>query len=303
MAPENTTTIKKEAPQWKGYLLLILAAFLVAWQTPFVTILQHRGVPAIGTVTMLFVVADVLINLVDVFAGKIGAVYKEGLRHLKVLVPLGIFNFFMSFGLFYSLKTLDAGMAAVLIYLAPVFVGLFFLVTKIRPVSGWQRVAIGICILGCMGAENVFLLDFGQLPMIGILFGALSGASLGAYTLYNDLLVPQEMDQLTVITFVLNTGALLSIFVYPGMFVQFLALHLADVAIFVYLAGVTKISCLLLILAGTRRIGAARSSVVQSMEIPFTLVVAFITLHQMMSIPQLIGAGLVIVSVALMQKN
>ena len=55
---------KRNTGMAKGYLFLILFAFFVAWQTPFVTILQNHGVPAIGTVTMTFVVAAVLINLI-----------------------------------------------------------------------------------------------------------------------------------------------------------------------------------------------------------------------------------------------
>lgn len=299
---EIQTAAEQKNKQWKGFLLLIIASFLVAWQTPFVTILQQRGTPAVGTVAMLFVVSAVLINLIDLALGKAGKVYRESARHMKVLLPLGISNFLMSVGLFFSVQTLDAGMAVVLLYLSPVFVAVFFLVTKMRPVSGWQRVAIVLCLLGCMLVENVFRLDFRSLSITGILFGVLSGASYGTYTLLNDLFVPREMDQWTVITITLDIGAVLSLFMYPGMFAQFAALDVVDIALFVYLAGVTKIACLLLMLAGTRSIGAAKAAVVESMELPFTLLVALVTLHQVMSPMQLLGVLLVIVSVALMQK-
>ena len=69
---------KRNTGMAKGYLFLVLFAFFVAWQTPFVTILQNHGVPAIGTVTMTFVVAAVLINLIDLVTGRIKTVYREG---------------------------------------------------------------------------------------------------------------------------------------------------------------------------------------------------------------------------------
>ena len=114
---------------WSGYLILIVGAFLVAWQTPLARILQDRGIPALGTVTMLFFVAAVLLNLIEIVSGKAGQVYGEARGHIGALLLMGGFAFFLALGLFFSVKTLDAGMAAVLLYLSPSFVCLFFLVT------------------------------------------------------------------------------------------------------------------------------------------------------------------------------
>ena len=63
MPSGKRTAAQTDQPQWKGYLLLVLFAFFVSWQTPFVTLLQNHGVPQIGTVTMLFVSAAVVVNL------------------------------------------------------------------------------------------------------------------------------------------------------------------------------------------------------------------------------------------------
>ena len=303
MASEKTAAINQETPKWKGYLLLVLFAFFVAWQTPFVTILQNHGVPAIGTVTMTFVVAAVLINLVDLFTGKIRIVYREGRQHLKILLLMGVLNFVGSIGLFSSVRTLDAGVAVALLYLSPVVICLFYFVTKIRPVSHTQWVAVFVCILGCALAVNVFQVAKEGLSVQGILFGILAAVSMGSYVMCNDLLVPPGMDKWTVITFVLNTAACLSIVVYPGMFGQFVKLTPVDIGIFIYVAGVTKILCLHLMLAGTKIVGAARSAVVQSLEIPFALLLAFFTLHQVLGPVELLGTGLVVLSVVLMQRQ
>ena len=303
MPSGKRTAAQKEQPQWKGYLLLVLFAFFVAWQTPFVTILQNHGVPAIGTVTMTFVVAAVLINLVDLFTGKLKLVYREGRQHLKVLLLMGVLNFVGSIGLFSSVRTLDAGVAVALLYLSPVVICLFYFVTKLRPVSRTQWIAVFVCILGCALAVNVFQVAKGGLSVQGILFGLLAAVSMGGYVMCNDLLVPAGMDKWTVITFVLDTAACLSILTYPGMFAQFAQLSLVDVGIFIYVAGVTKILCLHLMLAGTKIVGAARSAVVQSLEIPFALLLAFVTLHQVLGPVELLGTGLVVLSVVLMQKK
>ena len=303
MPSGKRTAAQTEQPQWKGYLLLVLFAFFVSWQTPFVTLLQNHGVPQIGTVTMLFVSAAVVVNLVDLFTGRIGRVYREGRQHLKVLIPMGLLNFLGSIGLFFSVHTLDAGVAVALLYMSPVFVCLFLFVTKIRLVARMQWIAIAVCVLGCACAVNVFQTAPEDLSVRGILFALMAAVLLGGYTMCNDLLVPPGMDKWTVITFVLDVAAVLSIFAFPGMFAQFAALEIVDIGIFVYLACFTKILCLHLMLAGTKIVGAARSAVVQSMEIPFTLLVAFITLHQMLAPVQFLGVGLVILSVVLMQKE
>lgn len=294
---------KKQTKQWQGYLILVLFAFFVAWQTPFVTMLQNHGVPAIGTVTMSFVIAAGIINVIDLVTGRLKKVYAEGRRHIKVLLLMGVLNFTGSIGLFTSVRTLDAGVAVALLYLSPVFICLFFFATKIRPVTRNNWIAIAVCVLGCACAVNVFQAATEGLSVSGILFGLLAAMCMGGYTTCNDLLVPPGMDKWTVITFVLDIAACLSIVAFPGMFAQFAELAPVDIGIFLYVAGVTKILCLHLMLAGTKIVGAAKSAVVQSMEIPFTLMVAFITLHQVLEPIELFGAGLVVLSVILMQRK
>lgn len=293
---------KKKGSMAKGYLFLVLFAFFVAWQTPFVTILQNHGVPAIGTVTMTFVVAAVLINLINLAGGRFRRVYAEGKSHMKILLPMGALNFVGSIGLFSSVRTLDAGVAVALLYLSPVVICIFYFVTKLRPVSRHQWVAVAVCVTGCALAVNVFEAAKGGLSVQGVLFGLLAATCMGGYVMCNDL-VPAGMDKWTVITFVLDIAACLSVIVFPGMFEQFAGLHLIDIGIFIYVAGVTKIVCLHLMLAGTKIVGAARSAVVQSMEIPFTLLLAFLTLHQMLGPVELLGTGLVVLSVILMQRQ
>jgi drug/metabolite transporter (DMT)-like permease len=297
------TGAKKNSGMAKGYLFLVLFAFFVAWQTPFVTILQNHGVPAVGTVTMTFVVAAVLINLIDLVTGRIKTVYREGRQHLKALLLMGVLNFMGSIGLFSSVRTLDAGVAVALLYLSPVVICLFYFVTRLRPVSRHQWIAVAVCVTGCALAVNVFQVAKGGLSVQGVLFGILAATCMGGYVMCNDLLVPKDMDKWTAITFVLDVAACLSIVVYPGMFEQFTGLSLLDIGIFIYVAGVTKIVCLHLMLAGTKIVGAARSAVVQSMEIPFTLLLAFVTLHQMLGPVELLGTGLVVLSVILMQRQ
>lgn len=290
-------------PMWHGDAMILLVAFLAAWQTPFARLLQDRGTSPIGSVTMLFVVSAVLNNAVILCNGRFKTVYTEGRQHFKVLALMGLFNFAESFGLFFSAHTLDAGVSIVLLYMAPVFISLFYLVTKIRPVPVPQRFAIVVCIFGCLLTVDVFRNSLSSLSISGIMWGLLGAVCFGGYTVCNDLAAPQGMDKWTAITIVMDVAAVLSVFAYPGMFREFACLQLADIGIFLYLAGVTKIINLLLVFAGIKIIGATRASVVQATEIPFTQLVAFITLRQLLEPVQFIGIGLVVFAVMLMQKK
>ena len=162
---------------------------------------------------------------------------------------------------------------------------------------------MAVCVIGCACAVNVFQAMKTGFSLAGVLYGIMAAAFMGGYIICNDLLVPKDMDKWTAITFVIDTAAVLSVIVYPAMFREFAALAPIDIGIFVYVAGVTKIVCLHLMLAGTKIVGAARSAVVQSMEIPFALMVTFITLHQVLGPVELFGVGLVVLSVILMQKQ
>ena len=288
---------------WYGYLILIVGAFLVAWQTPLARILQDRGIPALGTVTMLFFVAAVLLNLIEIVSGKAGQVYGEARGHIGALLLMGGFAFFLALGLFFSVKTLDAGMAAVLLYLSPSFVCLFFLVTKIKPVAPVHLAAVAICLAGCALTLDVIHISLENLSVQGILFGVLAGACMAAYSLAGELLLPARVSRWTVTTIAVDVGAVLGAIVDPGMFVRFLHLGIAEVLVFLYLALVTKVIGLQVLSRGSQLIGPERATVVMSLEIPFTVVIAFFVLQQTMVPSQLVGIVLVVLSVILLRKG
>lgn len=303
MNEKELQTTKTGTGTGTGYFFLILGAFLVSWQTPLAKIMQEHGVPAIGTVTMMYVAAAVLFNLMHVCTGKVREVYRPCKGHLPVLIMMGCTTFLVNIGLFFAVRTLNAAVVSVLLYLAPAFVCLFFLITGIRPVSFMNKLAILVCILGSMCALDVFHTPVSELSGQGILFGVLAGAGLAGYTILADVYVPEQISRISVVTITVNTGAVLGTLVDPGLYARFLTIGWTDILILFALAYVTKILYLQFLVRATKTIGAERASVVMSMEVPFTLMVAFFTLHQTMLPIQLAGVGLVILSVVLLRRN
>lgn len=289
--------------KWQGYAAIVAAAFLLSWQSPCAKLLMANGVQSFDTVTMLFVVAVVLAHLIALVRGRLPEVYRKGRRHWKVVLPIGITNFGISAGMFLAARTLSAGVISVVLYLAPALICIFFMITKIRPIGTVHKVAVVVSFVGCVLALNVIGAPLGEFSVVGLLFALIGGGSYAAYIALCDLTVPPDLDKLSLVTTGLLVSTVLSVVANPTMFLRFADLALMDWGLFFYLALMTKFVALFMIVKGTQAIGSEKSSVVLSMEVPFTLLVAFVVLGETMRPIQLVGTAFVVGAAILLQQQ
>ncbi len=298
---ETGSSFKKRNQLLYGYLLTALAAFCYSWQSPITKLLLAEGVRALDVVTGLSFCAAVLIDGYLLAAGKAPAVAGEIRAHFPVVLLQGIAKFGVNFGLFLGLRTMPAGVLSVVFYTAPAFVCMFFMITKIKPVSTVNKVAVLFTIAGCILALDVFGTPLGELSVSGILLGVLAAVSSGTYTVLTDL-KGREMSLLSITAGALTVNAVLAAVINPGMFLRIPTFTAAVAGLFLCQALVSKIMSIVTETNGVMRIGAEKASVVLSLEVPFTLLVAFFTLQETMTPIQLAGVGLVIGSVLLLQR-
>ena len=215
---------------------------------------------------------------------------------------MALMNFFVSVGIFYALRTLSAGVVSVLLYMSPAYVCIFFMITKIKPVSRLNKVAVLLSIGGCCLALNVFNTPLAELSVSGILFGLLACVAFGSYQLVADLKLPGDLQQLSIITVGLTVGGIVGSIINPSMYIRLPQLSPLALGLFLLSVVMTKIVPLLLEVRAISIIGSERASVILSMEVPWTLLLAYFTLGETMLPSQLAGVGLVVLSVILLQK-
>lgn len=299
---ENRSSSNKQKELFLGCLLTALAAFCYSWQSPITKLLLAEGVRALDVVTGLSFCAAILIDGYLLATGKMPAVLREVKTHLPVVLLQGIAKFGINFGLFLGLRTMPAGVLSVVYYTAPAFVCFFFMITKIKPVSRVNIIAVIVTITGCLLALDIFQTPLEELSVPGIFLGILAAVSCGTFTVVTDL-KGREMSFPAIIAGALTVNALLAAVINPGMFLRIPSFTLTIAVLFLSQALVTKILSIVTETRGVMRIGSEKATVVLALEVPFTLLIAFFTLGETMTPVQLTGVGLVIGSVLLLQRS
>lgn len=286
-----------------GILMTVFVSYCFAWQNIFTKLIQAQGVRTLDVITMLFVVGAVIAHAFVLATGKRREVYGQVKGNGKVVLFMGAVNFGVSVGFFYALETLPAGVVTAVGYSAPAMVVVFYLITRIKPIPLAGKVAVLVSIAGVALALNVFGGPVGNLSVSGIgwaLFGALC---YGAYAVGAELLVPKGMKQLTVVTFGLTVSALIGALINPGMFLRFP--HIGAIALLFLLlnATITKFVPLQLEVKASSIIGAERVMVILCLNVPFSILNAYLVLGETLKTVQLLGAGLILAAVLMIQKK
>ena len=285
-----------------GYLVILLAAFLYASQSPITKIFLAWGYTSYDITTILFIMSAVTVNLVILVTRRFD-IYRNILDNWKVAVFLSFVQFGNFACYFLTLQYLDANLAIVLMYLSPTLICLFFIFTKIKPVGTLNKVAVVVSLIGTILAVDVFSGNIFQgagiigvgLAMVVATMGAtnqivtdLKGGGIGAIPL-----MTAELTIGTVIALVTNFDAVPLLWTMGGT-------HL----LYFFLTTVfTKVLSLLCVLRGILMIGSEKASVGMVAEVPFTLILCYFLLGETMSIVQLLGVAAIIVAVILLQKE
>ncbi|MEG0391336.1 MAG: EamA family transporter [Anaerovoracaceae bacterium] len=284
----------------KGYLFMLAAAFCFSWQTIFTKKLLAEGMNSLDVVTGIFVVGAIVINGWVVLCRK-KQIYLEAKQNLRPLLILGTFCLGVSVCLFYALNFINAGIASMLLYTNPVFVCLYFLITGTRPVSRSNKIALVLAILGSGLALNLFSGE-GGISFVGILLGMGAGLFYAAYDLYYDLRL-RTVNSWTVLVGTTTVSAVIGLAINPKILVSFPQLPLMGLLIIALSAVLTRLIPVFFMYEGIRRIGAEKASVMATLELPITLIIAFLFLGETLTWIQFVGVSVIVVATGVLQKE
>ena len=282
-----------------GYLYAILAAFLYA----LVAIVAKNLVTS-GThpfqVTFYQYLFSVLILGAWIFMRYRGA-FRCGLRKLCYFAILGIVGGATTNMLFYSaLQYLDAGITSMLLFLHPVFITIFFAVTRIKKIRLINYFSVFIAACGAAIVLNVFSGTM-HFSAVGIGLGILSGVTYAFYNIFADLKLKD--DEPNVINFFACSASMLYSLVMltvNGIGFSIEPIALPSIFFLAAFSGVLPAYCFFKAL---QYIGSEKVSVISSIELPLTLIMAFTILKEHMSPFQLFGVVLIVAATVLLHRN
>ncbi|MEG0663077.1 MAG: DMT family transporter, partial [Anaerovoracaceae bacterium] len=134
------------------------------------------------------------------------------------------------------------------------------------------------------------------------LLGMGAGLFYAAYDLYYDLRL-RTVNSWTVLVGTTTVSAVIGLAINPKILVSFPQLPLMGLLIIALSAVLTRLIPVFFMYEGIRRIGAEKASVMATLELPITLIIAFLFLGETLTWIQFVGVSVIVVATGVLQKE
>jgi len=288
--------MKNESTQ--GFLLIITAALLWAFAAPIAKYLFNAGITPEDLV-------QARVSYTFLILAFFFVLFKRTFLHISkkdivYFMILGIVGFaLVQYTYFYAISLIDVGIAIALQYTAPTMIVIysaFFLGKKINPLT---ILSILLALVGCYLVVGAYHIPWEALNWKGILVGLSSALVFAFYTLYGEKGL-KKYPSWTVFFYAVLFAALFWNIVHPPF-------NLVDRGLsWTVWSGVLAIAIFGtlipfgLFFMALQKLDPIRLTVTSTLEPIFATLLAFLVLGEQLNIWQIIGGGLIVLSVVLM---
>ncbi|MDF3835938.1 DMT family transporter [Cupriavidus basilensis] len=291
-AASRPRAIHTAREKFAGVLLIALSASAFGAMAIFARFAYAAGADVYGLLAVRFVLAAGALAL----AMRLRGVGLPPWRRVLALAAMGGIGYVgQSFCFFTALNHAQASLVALLLYLYPLFVTILAAVFLKERLSTASVTALVLCSVGAG-----LTVGGGQGSALGIALGLASAAIYSVYIIVgarltagvNPLATTTVVCAAAAVVYVaaglLRTGAGV-----PPQFPQSLAGWLALLAI----ALLSTVLAILAFFAGLQRLGAARASMLSTLEPVVTVALAALVLGEHVGLTQALGGGLILAGV------
>jgi drug/metabolite transporter (DMT)-like permease len=277
-----------------GALLALASATLYGFNPYFVNIAYDNGTDPYGLMTGRYVIASVILLAIR-FARMGFTNWPKAPVAIRLFLLGAIGLYLNSACVFNAIDRMPSGLAMAIFFFYPMIVVLIgWLFYQHRP-----DLVVWVCLTTTLVGVVLTVSGVSGSEVSGVIF-IISGAIVYAvYSVLGSKVMPKT-DVVTGLWFVLTGAAFSFVVVWlidpPGMPTTF-PWTSAVVWSTVEIAVVGTIFGMGLFFAGMNRIGASRSSIVQTFEVPVTITNSLLLLNESMRVSQIIGAGLILLGV------
>lgn len=277
-----------------GALLALASATLYGFNPYFVNIAYDNGTDPYGLMTGRYVIASVILLAIR-FARMGFTNWPKAPVAIRLFLLGAIGLYLNSVCVFNAIDRMPSGLAMAIFFFYPMIVVLIgWLFYQHRP-----DLVVWVCLTTTLVGVVLTVSGVSGSEVSGVIF-IISGAIVYAvYSVLGSKVMPKT-DVVTGLWFVLTGAAFSFVVVWlidpPGMPTTF-PWTSAVVWSTVEIAVVGTIFGMGLFFAGMNRIGASRSSIVQTFEVPVTITNSLLLLNESMRVSQIIGAGLILLGV------
>jgi drug/metabolite transporter (DMT)-like permease len=221
-----------------------------------------------------------------------------GIRLGVILFTLGALGYFTQSSLYFlGLQRVSASLSSILLYVYPIFVALLAWAVKHQAPARAEWAAMASALTGV--ALTVGRFSGGAVDALGVIFVLGSAAGYSIYILACDRFTPRAGPLMS--TAFITAGAAFS-FAVTGFLTRTWVVVPTPQTIGILLGLIlfSTIIPLVTFLAGLARVGPTAASLLSTLEPVFTVILAVIFLRETLAPTQLLGAGLVLSAVVLL---
>lgn len=286
----------------RGYALVLLAAML--WGSIGLFYKQLLDGYGLSSLTIAFFRA--LLTAVILFAAAAAGrgrgaeeprLTRRDVAGFALFGLLGVAAFYVVYAA--AIDVAGMGVSAVLMYTAPAWVTGISAVALGEPLTRRKVIALVLAILGAALVAQVYQFETLRLNPLGVLLGLGAGLTYGLYTLFSKVSL-RRFSPWTVLRYALAFGAL---FMLPLQAPDAVIGALTTPAVLLWLLGIALIPTLLAGVSfnlGLRDLPASNASITATIEPFVAIVLGWAFLGEQLSLPQLLGGGLILGAVILL---
>jgi DME family drug/metabolite transporter len=299
-APQTGELLDVTRDRLLGAFAVVAAAFIWGTLGLFAKILYAQGVSFETLVAVRASIGWAAVLLFVLATGGARSLWVSG-RDLVYLVPLGLVGIgFFYLLYFYTIRESTVGTAAILLYSSPAFVVVLARLFLKEALNAAKVLALFLTMGG------IFLVAGGYDPANlevspkVLLAGLLSGLTYGLYSIFGRP-VAGRLRSSIILSYALFFGASLLVVAALPTLGTLAGLSVGSYALLLMLAVVHTALGFALYTFGLGRLGAGRAAIVATVEPVVAGALGAMLLGEDLTVPKVVGAGLVISGAALAQ--
>lgn len=282
-----------------GYFYAILAAFLYSMVSVVAKGLVSDGIHPVQVTFYQYLFTITILGIWNMLRNP-GAM-RCSMKQIGTFALLGVIGGACTNILFYSaLQYLDAGISSMLLFLHPVFITIFFAVTKIKKLHLINYLSVLMAAVGAAIVLNVFTGHM-TFSAAGIGLGIISALTYAFYNVFADLKLKEEEPN--VINFYACAASMLFTAAILGIKGIGFAVEPSSLPTIFFIAAFSGVLPAYFFFKALQYIGSEKVSVISSVELPLTLLLAFAVLREHMELIQLLGIAFIVTATVLLHRN
>jgi drug/metabolite transporter (DMT)-like permease len=284
------------------FLVMIAAAFWATLGIFYKTLISIHLLTPVAIVFWRAMIAAVALFIFLGFRKQNGFGIKK--RDIPFFLAFGSIGVAAFFGVYINAISLAGmGVAAVLMYTAPVWVTLFSAFFLGESIDRRKWIALFLAVAGGGLVGKVYDMEGVRLNLSGLLAGIGAGVGYGTYILFSKSAARRNYNPWTTLAYALGIGAL---FLLPLQTSSELARVIESPAILLWLLGIGLLPTIgggLAFNAALHSIPASSASIAATLEPVIASILGWVIYAEIFDSWQMFGGGLIVFAVVLLQLN